>query len=159
MNEGKVREILSNLRPLVLTDSTKDLVHDLDSLTEVKLKLGHIILDTLYMKGQSAAIETYKSRRKIYVMGDIVHVIDLLNKPRQQYLTKLAIDANQSGKRAREWGLILAITAVLASIFTFIFITKRIRRQQQLYEQLNESEKKGEGSRNYKGELYGQYEP
>jgi signal transduction histidine kinase/DNA-binding response OmpR family regulator len=141
-NEGKVREILSNLRPLVVTDSTKDLVHDLDSLTEVKLKLGHIILDTLYMKGQSAAIETYKSRRKTYVMGDIVHVIDLLNKPRQQYLTRLAIDANQSGKRAREWGLILAITAVLASIFTFIFITKRIRRQQQLYEQLNESEKR-----------------
>ena len=141
-NEEKVKEILSNLRPLVLTDSTKKLVQDLDSLTEVKLELGHIILDTLFSKGQLAAIETYKSRRKIYVMGDIVHVIDLLNKPRQQYLTKLVIDANQSGKRAREWGFILAITAVLASIFTFIYITKRFRRQQQLYEQLNESEKR-----------------
>ena len=75
-------------------------------------------------------------------MGNIVHVIDLLNKPREQYLTKLAIDANKSGKRAREWGLILAITAVLASIFTFEYIAKRIKRQQQLYEQLNESEKK-----------------
>ena len=141
-NERKVREILSNLRPLVLTDSTKILVHDLDSLTEVKLELGHIILDTLYSKGQLAAIETYKSRRRTYVMGDIVHVIDLLNKPRQQYLTKLANDANQSGKRAREWGFILAITAILASIFTFVYIAKRIKRQQQLYEQLNESEKR-----------------
>ena len=141
-NENKVRNILSKLRPLVLTDSTKKLVRALDSLTELKLELGHIILDTLFSKGQSAAIETYKSRRKIYVMGDIVHVIDLLNKPREQYLTKLALDANQSGKSAREWGFILAITAVLASIFTFGYITKRIRRQQQLYEQLNESEKR-----------------
>jgi len=141
-NEKKVRKILSKLRPLVLTDSTKKLVQELDSLIEVKLEYGHIILDTLFSKGQSAAIATYKSRRKTYVMGDIVHVIDLLNQPRQQYLTKLAIDANQSGNKAREWGFIMAISAVLASIFTFGYITRRIQRQQQLYEQLNESEKK-----------------
>jgi signal transduction histidine kinase/CheY-like chemotaxis protein len=141
-NEKKVRKILSKLRPLVLTDSTKKLVQELDSLIEVKLEFGHIILDTLFSKGQSAAIATYKSRGKTYVMGDIVHVIDLLNQPRQLYLTKIAIDANQSGNRAREWGFIMAITAVLASIFTFGYITRRIQRQQQLYEQLNESEKK-----------------
>ncbi len=141
-NEKKVREVLAKLQPLVLTDSTRKLVHELDSLIELKLEYGHIIMDTLFSKGQSAAIATYLSRKKTYVMGDIVHVIDLLNKPRQQYLTKLAIDANKSGKRAREWGLILAITAVLASIFTFGYITKRFKRQQQLYEQLNESEKK-----------------
>ncbi|HXB30433.1 MAG TPA: histidine kinase dimerization/phospho-acceptor domain-containing protein, partial [Puia sp.] len=141
-NENNVRAVLSKLRPLVLTDSTRKLVQELDSLIEIKLELGHIILDTLFSKGQSAAIATYISRKKTYVMGDIVRVIDLLNKPRQQYLTKLAIDANKSGKRAREWGLILAITAVLSSIFTFGYITKRIKRQQQLYEQLNESEKK-----------------
>ncbi|HET7002664.1 MAG TPA: ATP-binding protein, partial [Puia sp.] len=141
-NERNVREILSKLKPLVLTDSTQKLVRKLDSLIELKLELGHIILDTLYSKGQTAAIATYKSRRKTYVMGDIVLVIDLLNKHREQYLTKLAVDANQSGKRAREWGLILAITAVLASIFTFEYIARRTKRQQQLYEQLNESEKK-----------------
>ena len=141
-NEKKVRNILSNLRPLVLTDSTQKLVQDLDSLVEEKLAYGNIVLNALFSKGQSAAIEKYKTLRKKYIMGDIVHVIDLLNKPREQYLTKLAIDANKSGKRAREWGLILAITAVLASIFTFGYITKRIKRQQQLYEQLNESEKR-----------------
>src|SRR5450432_8829 len=141
-NEGKVRKILSNLRPLVLTDSTKKLVQELDSLTEVKLEFGHIILDSLFSKGQSVAIATYKSRGKTYVMGDIVHVIDLLNKPREQYLTRLAVDANNSGNRAREWGFILAISAVMASIFTFGYITERFKRQQQLYEQLNESEKK-----------------
>ncbi len=141
-NEKNVRAVLAKLRPLVLTDSTGKLVQELDSLIELKLEYGHIILDALFSKGQSAAIATYMSRKKTYVMGNIVHVIDLLNKPRQRYLTKLAIDANKSGKRAREWGLILAITAVLASIFTFGYITKRIKRQQQLYEQLNESEKK-----------------
>src|SRR5450755_2441414 len=58
-NENKVRKILSELRPLVLTDSTKKLVQELDSLVEVKLDYGHIILDTLFSKGQSAAIATY----------------------------------------------------------------------------------------------------
>ncbi len=141
-NEHNVRAVLAKLRPLVLTDSTRKLVQELDSLVELKLEYGHIILDTLFSKGQSAAIETYISRRKTYIMGDIVDVINLLNRPRQQYLTRLAISANESGKRARAWGLILAVTAVLASIFTFGYITKRIRRQQKLYEKLNESEKK-----------------
>jgi signal transduction histidine kinase/DNA-binding response OmpR family regulator len=140
--EENVRAGLLKLRPLVLTDSTKNLVQELDSLMEEKLEVGHSVLNTLFSKGQSAAIDKYKTLKKKYIMGDIVHVIDLLNKPREEYLTKLAIDANNSGKRARESGFILAITAVLASIFTFGYITKRIKRQQQLYEQLNESEKK-----------------
>src|SRR5882724_3383359 len=63
-NEDKVRNILSNLRPLILTDSTKNRVRELDSLVAAKLDYGHIILDTLFSKGQSAAIATYKSRRK-----------------------------------------------------------------------------------------------
>jgi signal transduction histidine kinase/CheY-like chemotaxis protein len=141
-NEKNVREVLEKLRPLVLTDSTKKLVLKLDSLVELKLEFGHTILEALFSKGQSAAIATYIGHRKTYVMGDIVHVIDLLNKPREQYLTKLVIDANNSGKKAREWGFILAITVVLASILTFEYIARRTKRQQQLYEQLNESEKK-----------------
>jgi signal transduction histidine kinase/CheY-like chemotaxis protein len=141
-NEKKVRTILSSLRPLVLNDSTKKRLQELDSLVELKLEYGHIILDTLFSNGQTAAIATYTARRKTYVMGNIVHVIDQLNKPRQQYLTKLTIDANNSGKRARQWGVIMAITAILASIFTFEYIARRTKRQQQLYEQLNESEKK-----------------
>jgi len=141
-NEQNVRKVLGKLRPLVLTDSTKRLVQELDSLVESKLEFGHSILDALFTKGQAAAIETYNNHRKTYVMGNIVHVISLLNKPRQQYLTKLVIDANKSGQRAREWGLILAISVVLASILTFEYIARRIKRQQQLYEQLNESEKK-----------------
>jgi signal transduction histidine kinase/DNA-binding response OmpR family regulator len=140
--EKSVRAAMLKLQPLVLTDSTKRRVQELDTLIEEKLETSNNILNTLFTKGPSAAIEMYKTMRAKYIMGEIVLVIDSLNKPRQQYLTKLAMDANQSGDRARGWGFILAITAVLASMFTFGFIIKRIRRQQQLYEQLNESEKK-----------------
>jgi signal transduction histidine kinase len=54
----------------------------------------------------------------------------------------LAIDADKSGHSAKKWGIFLAITAGLACMFTFWYITKKIKRQQQLYDQLNESEKK-----------------
>ena len=75
-------------------------------------------------------------------MGEIVDVIESLNNPRREYLTQLAIDADKSGHRAREWGIILAIIAGLACIFTFWYITNRIKQQQQLFDQLNESEKR-----------------
>jgi signal transduction histidine kinase/CheY-like chemotaxis protein len=140
--EKAVKAGLLKLQQLVLSDSSKKLVQKLDSLSEKKLELSNNVLNTLFTNGQSAAIELYKTMKSKYIMGEIVQVIDSLNKPRQEHLTKLAIDANKSGNRAREWGFILAITAVLASMFTFGYITKRIKRQQQLYEKLNESEKK-----------------
>jgi signal transduction histidine kinase/CheY-like chemotaxis protein len=140
--ERNAREGLLNLKNLVQTDSTKLLVRKLDSLIEEKLKFGNSVLDALITKGQSTAEELYKSRKGKNAMGEIVHVIELLNGPRQQYLTQLITEADKSGHRARVWGLVLAITAVLACIFTFWYITRRIRRQQQLFNQLNESEKK-----------------
>ena len=140
--EKNARERLLKLKPLLLTDSTKGLMQQLDSLIEEKLKFGNNVLNTLLTKGQPAAEEMYKSRKGKNAMGQIVNVINLLTGPRRQYLTQLAIDANRSGHRAREWGIFLAITAGLACVFTFWYITRRIKRQQQLFDQLNESEKK-----------------
>jgi CHASE3 domain sensor protein len=130
--EKSVKAGLLKLQPLVLTDSTKKLVQKLDSLIEKKLEVGNNVLNTLFTKGQSAAIGLYMTMKKKYIMGEIVQVIDSLNKPRQQYLTKLAVEANNSGKKARQWGIVLAITAVLADIFAFGYITKRFKRQQHL---------------------------
>jgi signal transduction histidine kinase/DNA-binding response OmpR family regulator len=142
IKEKNARARLAMLTPLLLTDSTKGLLHLLDSLIDDKLQFGDNVLEALFTNGQSAAEEMYKSRKAKYAMGEIVDVIDSLINPRQQYLTKLAIDANRSGHSAKEWGIILAITAVLACMFTFWYIAKRISQQQHLFDQLNESEKK-----------------
>jgi len=140
--EKNARERLLMLKPLLLSDSTKGLMWKLDSLIEEKLQFGNNVLNALLTKGQSAAEEMYKSRKGKNTMGEIANLIDLLTSSRRQYLTQLAIDANMSGLRAREWGIFLAITAGLACIFTFWYITRRIKRQQQLFDQLNESDKK-----------------
>lgn len=140
--EKNARAGLYNLKNLVQTESTRMLIKHLDSLIEENLKFGNNVLNTLFTKGQSAAEEMYKIRKGKNAMGEIVNVIDILNGPRRENLAQLAIDADKSGQRAREWGLILAITAGLTCIFTFWYITRRIKRQQQLFDKLNESEKK-----------------
>jgi signal transduction histidine kinase/CheY-like chemotaxis protein len=140
--ERNARERLLKLHGLLLADSTKGLVEHLDSLIEEKLAFGNNVLNTLFTKGQSAAEEMYKSRKGKNAMGEIVKVLNSLNIPRQKHLTQLTIDADKSGHRAKEWGIFLAITAALSCIFTFWYITKRIQRQQHLYDQLNLSEKK-----------------
>jgi signal transduction histidine kinase/CheY-like chemotaxis protein len=140
--EKNVREALSKLTPILLTESTQRNVQLLDSLVKYKLEFSENLLAALFTKGQSAAEEMYKSRKGSYIMGQIVDVIESLNNPRRQYLTELALDADKSGHRAREWGIVLAITAALACIFTFWYITHRVKHQQLLFDQLNESEKK-----------------
>ncbi len=140
--ERNVRAGLSDLKPLLTTDSTHKLLQKLDSLIEEKLKFGDSVLIALATKGGATAEEMYNSRKGKNAMGEIVSVISLLNNPRHQYLTQLAFNADRSGRRAKTWGAILAITAVLACVFTFWYITKHTGRQQQLFDQLNESEKK-----------------
>jgi signal transduction histidine kinase/DNA-binding response OmpR family regulator len=139
--EKNVRGLLSKLNPLLQTENTKGLIQHLDSLIEDKLEFSENILTALFTKGQPAAEEMYKSRKN-YVMGEIVNVIDSLTIPRQKYLTQLSADADKSGHNAREWGIFLAITAGLACMFMFWYINKKVMQQQQLYDQLNESEKK-----------------
>jgi len=139
--EKNVRELLSRLNPLLQTENTKGLIQHLNSLIEDKLEFSENILAALFTKGQPAAEEMYKSRKN-YVMGEIVNVIDSLTIPQQKYLTQLTIDADRSGHNAKELGIILAIIAALACIFTFWYITHRMEHQQQLFDQLNESEKK-----------------
>ncbi|MCW3117180.1 MAG: histidine kinase [Chitinophagaceae bacterium] len=140
--EKNVRTGLIKLSPLVLTDSTRNLIRQLDSLIEDKLEFGEDVLTALFTKGQSEAEEMYKKRKVKYAMGDIVTVIDSLNFPRRRYLTQLAMEADKSGHLARIWGIILAVTAVVGCIFTLWYISRRIKQQQQLFDQLNESEKK-----------------
>ncbi|MCW3089810.1 MAG: histidine kinase [Ferruginibacter sp.] len=140
--EKNARSELFYLKSFIAADSTKSLIQHLDSLIDEKLEFGNNVLAALFMKGQSAAEEMYKSRKGRNSMGKIVSTIDSLISPRQQYLTLLAIDADKSGHRAKEWGIILAIIAGLTCMFTFWYISKKIKRQQQLYDQLNESEKK-----------------
>ncbi|MET0638069.1 MAG: ATP-binding protein [Chitinophagaceae bacterium] len=140
--ELSVRSGLFTLTSLLVADSTRELILRLDSLIDEKLKFGNNVLNALFTNGRTAAEEMYESRKGKNAMGEIVAVIDSMNSPRRAYLTSLAMDAELSGQQAKWWGIILAITAVLACIFTFWYIAKRTRRQQQLFDQVNDSEKK-----------------
>ena len=138
--EKSVRLGLTRIKPLVSTDSAKKLVLKLDSLVEAKLTFGDSMLTVLFTTGQSSAEIMYKSRNGKNAMGNIVETIGLLNSPRRSYLTHLSAEADKNGHRAMQWGFIMALIAVSACFFALFNIRKRIKRQQQLYDQLNASE-------------------
>ncbi|MBK7099487.1 MAG: response regulator [Sphingobacteriales bacterium] len=55
---------------------------------------------------------------------------------------KLITEADRGGLRAKTMGTVVAIIAALASIFTFLYIIFKLRQQQIMIKQLDESEKK-----------------
>lgn len=140
--EKNVRSTMFKLKQVPASNINKALIQQLDSLVEEKLKFGNNVIYALFMKGQPAAEEMYRGQAGKSTMGEIANVIDQVNGPRRAYLTRLATDVDKSGYRARQLGIFLAIIATLVSILTFWYISKRIRQQQQLFNQLNESEKK-----------------
>ena len=76
------------------------------------------------------------------LVNEILTISSYLTTSKDGRLTELIQLADTNAKEAKKWGLTLAILAIAASIYTFLYINKRVALQAALIEQLNESEKK-----------------
>jgi signal transduction histidine kinase len=76
------------------------------------------------------------------LLNKVIEASRDLNSSRDERLANIIETTDQNGLEAKQWCIILAILAIVASIYTFFFITNKIRVQEQLISQLNESEKK-----------------
>ncbi len=113
----------------------------LDSLVAQLLSFHNNVLDTLDGR-RELQTKMIISRLSDSLLNEVVETSRQLNIARDEYLARLIETTDRNGIKAKEWGIILAILAIAASIYAYFFITNKIRLQAQLISQLNESEKK-----------------
>lgn len=140
--EAEVALIKADLREinkLVSNDSTEKLLTQLNYLVEEKNKLNIAILDTFYIKGKWPAeriINAQKGKR----LGDAITVIlHSLDSTRQTEVNHTTHMIDTSGQKALNWGTIMLFFACISSLLSFLYITSRIYKQEQLIEALNQS--------------------
>jgi len=113
----------------------------LDSLVAQLLSFHNNVLDTLDGR-RELQTKMIMSRLSDSLLNEVVETSRQLNIERDEYLARLIETTDKNGIKAKEWGIILAILAIAASIYAYFFITNKIRIQEQLINQLNVSEKK-----------------
>ncbi|MCO5291177.1 MAG: response regulator [Chitinophagaceae bacterium] len=117
-------------------------VNEFVSLVTRKIAINKTAFEIFNASGKTAA-EKYIISSKSSVLTDSIKqkareadaLHDLLAR-------KLITEADRGGLRAKTMGTVVAIIAALASIFTFLYIIFKLRQQQIMIKQLDESEKK-----------------
>lgn len=74
--------------------------------------------------------------------NEIAAISNYLTTSKDDHLLNLIALADQKSKEAKKWGITLATLAIVASVFTFWYINKKVTVQETLIKKLNESEKK-----------------
>jgi signal transduction histidine kinase/DNA-binding response OmpR family regulator len=140
--EAEVALIKADLREinkLVINDSTERLLTQLNYLVEEKNQFNVAVLDTFYSKGKWSAermINAQKGKRLGEAITIILHSLD---STRQTEVNRTTHLIDTSGQKALNWGTIMLFFACLSSLLSFLYITSRIYRQEQLIDALDHS--------------------
>lgn len=128
-------------------------VDNLEHLVDDKTGFNQQVLDTFRFRGKLAAEQMINSLKGRLISDSIVNVIDTIDHLHSRQLAGLIDKADVNGQRAKDLGTLMALIAVLASIFTFSYALLKVNQQQQLISLLNISEQKalkaGEAKENF----------
>jgi signal transduction histidine kinase/DNA-binding response OmpR family regulator len=135
-----IKADLGEINKLVLNDSTEKLLTQLNYLVDEKNNFNVAVLDSFYLKGKWSAermINAQKGKRLGEAINVILHALD---STRQTEVNRTTHLIDTSGQKALNWGTIMLFFACLSSLLSFLYITSRIYKQEQLIEALDHSQ-------------------
>lgn len=139
---SEARGLLDSLRATTDQDSILRHIERLSALTDEKSMMKTRILDSFRRTGRLS----FESFRAITqgrpLANDVNNASRRIYEGRQRLLDSLSASNNRSGRNAQTWSAILIYLVLLTGVALFWNIISRIRRQNQLIEQLDSSERK-----------------
>jgi len=143
--QQEINAIEGNLNKLQQTtgnDLVDKYIDELDMLVRKKIAFNNHILENFNRRQENIGrvfIDNTKEKELTDSIAAITHTID---STRRQLLTGIAASIDKSGQDARRWGNFLFIIVAASGALLFWFIVNRVKRQNQLIQQLDASEKK-----------------
>lgn len=138
----KMRNRLFYLKTIASDADTQEKLNELDTAVAGTLQYYKTELDKFYNNPHANPDKLLAYGKTDTLINEILTISSYLTTSKESRLTELIQLADTNAKAAKKWGLTLAILAIAASIYTFLYINKKVALQAALIEQLNESEKK-----------------
>ncbi|MGZ3915137.1 MAG: ATP-binding protein [Flavisolibacter sp.] len=117
-------------------------VRELDQLVKKKIGFHRQVLEVFDQKGKDAAEEVINTNHGQLLRDSIIATISQLDYIRQSKLKEITASNEATGRRARLWGLVVTVIALLAVIISFWYILNQGRQQQRIITLLNESDRR-----------------
>lgn len=140
-------EIESIELSLVQTDTLQaypmiaPLIVQLNKLVYAKIQFNKNVLDTFSQKGKAAAEQMINAQYGRQLADSIRTTAGQIEELHQLAVTDLIKKADSNGRKAKVLGTIMALMAAVVSVFTFGYVSYKVRQQQQLIARLNATEK------------------
>lgn len=141
-NIAAVETGLGQLQKVSDDDNSVAYIDELDTLVQKKILFNKQILVAFYQSGKIAAEKLISANNGKKLTDAIVLMAQKIDSTRKKHLAEATIFIDKSGKKAQQFSTLLIIVVVISGAGLFWYIINIIRKQTQLIEQLNISEKK-----------------
>ena len=141
----KINAIENNLHQLQKIsddDFSIKYIDELDTLVRRKILFSRQILNLYQTKGKAAAENLIIEQGGKKITDSIANVTFLIDSTRKTLLTKVTNTINKSGNKVQQLNSLFITLVLVIGLFIFWYIINTLRKQNQLIEQLNTSEKK-----------------
>ncbi|MEO5996118.1 MAG: response regulator [Chitinophagaceae bacterium] len=137
-----VLQELAYLKQITIHKDTRQKLNELDQPLTALLQCYKIELDSILKNAQANSDVILAHKKADTLSSKIVAISNELITAKDDHLISLIQLADQNAKEAKKWGVTLAVLAIIASIYAFWYINKKVTLQASLIKQLNESEKR-----------------
>ncbi len=138
----EVEDDLGRLKKITDNDSSEIYITQLRRLVNLKLVHSRRIIDSFQVSGKNAAENVIATQWGKVLTDSIIMITHQLEDSRERLLETVTSSIDASGEKALQFGTILIVVVLSSGAVLFWFIINTIRRQNQLIDRLNTSEKK-----------------
>lgn len=137
-----IRMALRQINVGVANSNTSPLIRELGIMVEKKNQFNHHILNVFQNAGKNAAELVIKTNNGKILRDSIIKLINVLDSTRRTEVAYITSSIDNNGKRALNWGLILAVVAGLTMTVAFWHFVSQGEQQSRMINFLDVSEKK-----------------
>jgi CHASE3 domain sensor protein len=139
---SNIQQELYALQEILKEENTPAEFSELNARVLKKIAFSRTILNAYEQGGKAAGEAVINSGEGKIIRDSIMAVVLQFDSSRHARLRQIAGSVETNAVKARTWGLILGLIAVIACLLTFLYLMNTGRQQQRMIRKLNESEKK-----------------
>ncbi|MEP7321822.1 MAG: response regulator [Saprospiraceae bacterium] len=137
-----IQETIGYIDTLDTDSLTFSLINDLKSNIKKRTLFYTALLDTFRLKGKLPAEKMANSHPDRFLADSLRTLVFKIDSVHKLHVISLIRIADKNATKAKTLSTILSLIAIIVCLFTFGYVSYKVKEQQILIEKLNESEKK-----------------
>ena len=138
----KIKEDVNQLKKTGSGITSTTYINELDNLVDKKINFSQQMVDSFFKAGKPAIESQIASNQAIKLSEEITNLTHKIDTSGRIELAQKIKSVDQSGQKVLSWNLYIIVLVLFLLTAVFLIIINRMKKQADLINQLNTSEKK-----------------